>query len=44
MKLPKTYNNWISYFGTALAALAFAVFVFLFIFHTFSQPNQVPYA
>ncbi len=44
MKLPETFHNWVSYFGSALAVLAFTVFVFLFIFHTLSQPNQVPYA
>lgn len=43
-KLPDSVHNWISYFGAALAALAFAVFTFLFIFHTFSQPYQAPYA
>ncbi len=44
MKLPDSYHNWLSYIGSAIAALAFAVFSFLFIFHTLSGPNQVPYA
>ncbi len=44
MRLPDSFHNWVSYIGAALATLAFAVFVFLFIFHTFAEPNRVPYA
>jgi nitrate/TMAO reductase-like tetraheme cytochrome c subunit len=44
MRLPQSFHNWISYVGAALAALAFAVFVFLFVFHSLSAPNRVPYA
>jgi nitrate/TMAO reductase-like tetraheme cytochrome c subunit len=44
MRLPDSFHNWVSYVGAALASLAFAVFVFLFIFQTFAGSNQVPYA
>lgn len=44
MRLPESFHNWVSYAGAALAALAFAVFVFLFVFHALSEPNRVPYA
>jgi nitrate/TMAO reductase-like tetraheme cytochrome c subunit len=38
------YHNWVSYAGTAIAALAFIAFIFLLLFHTLGGGLHAPYA
>jgi hypothetical protein len=44
MTLPRTVNNWVSYVGAVIAALALLVFIFLFVLHTLTGPSRTPYA
>jgi nitrate/TMAO reductase-like tetraheme cytochrome c subunit len=44
MKLPLTVHNRLSYAGAAIALLAFMLFVFLSLLHTFTGAAQAPYA
>jgi hypothetical protein len=44
MRLPVHLQNWISYVGVVIAAIALAVFLFLLVFHTLTDATRAPYA
>ncbi len=44
MRLPRIVHNWISYVGTAIAALSLILFIFLFALHSIVGTSEVPYA
>ena len=44
MRLPQIAHNRVSYVGVTIAGLAFAVFIFLFAFHTLAGGGRAPYA
>jgi hypothetical protein len=44
MRLPRLVHNPLTYAGAGIAALASAGFVFLFLFHTFTEAARAPYA